>query len=91
MTLLAIDIGNTTTKLGLFDELELISSFRLSTVQRRSADEHMVIIQGLIDISSVNAVIVSSVVPPAGTEIKRMCRRTFNFDPVFVEPFTYLN
>ena len=45
--LLCIDISNTNTKLGVFDEDTLVASFRLSTDRARTGDELGVLILGL--------------------------------------------
>lgn len=66
--LLAIDIGNTNIVMGVMDHLELITSFRLTTQTPRTSDEYGIMIVDLlrqrdIDVKSITAVIVSSVVP----------------------------
>ena len=38
--LLAIDIGNTNVKIGVFDGDKLVQSLRLTTVQGRTGDEY---------------------------------------------------
>ena len=38
--LIAIDVGNTQTVMGLFDGEELLDQWRLSTVHDRTADEY---------------------------------------------------
>ncbi len=84
--LLAIDIGNTRTKVGLFDGLALRGSHRLSSVRERTADEYAVLLKGLFEFSSISAAIIASVVPPVGMEINLMVQRHLGFDPVFVNP-----
>lgn len=64
--ILAVDVGNTETVLGLFDELELVRLWRLSTVRGRTADELALIVDGLLRRAPAGApahVIVASVVP----------------------------
>lgn len=46
--ILAVDIGNTETVLGLFDDVELHRLWRLSTVRERTADELALILDGLL-------------------------------------------
>jgi len=84
--LLAIDIGNTRTKVGLFDGLNLKSSYRLSSVRERTADEYAVLFKGLFEPSKVRAAIIASVVPPVGMELDLMVRRHLGFEPIFVNP-----
>ncbi len=64
--LLAIDIGNTNTSLGIFDGENLIEHWRIATVRERTADELGVLIRQMLALSNLNyqkisAIIVSSV------------------------------
>lgn len=86
MTLLAIDIGNTAVKLGLFEGLQLRESFRLSTIRRRSADEYVVFLKGLFDPGTVHAAIAASVVPPVTENIEEALQKVFQFSCIFVDP-----
>ncbi len=66
--LLAVDIGNTQTVLGLFEEGEIRGRWRLATEGHRTADELAVVCAGLLGLrglglKDLNAMIVSSVVP----------------------------
>ena len=62
--LLAIDVGNTQTVLGLFDGAELREHWRLATDRERTGDELGVLITGLLDPESVDGICLSSSVPP---------------------------
>jgi type III pantothenate kinase len=67
--LLAIDIGNTQTKLGLFEDNELMASWRISTDKQYAVDDLEIKIHELfrlkeIEVESVEAVALASVVPP---------------------------
>ena len=44
--LIAIDVGNTQTVMGLFEDEKLVDSWRLSTVRERTADEYRVAVRG---------------------------------------------
>ena len=61
--LLAIDVGNTQTVLGLFEGSELREHWRLATDRERTGDELGVLISGLLDAESVDGICVSSSVP----------------------------
>ena len=63
--LLAIDIGNSFTKFGIFQSENLIKQFTIPTVRENSADEIYKLIQHEIQ-KKVDSIIVSSVV----TELK---------------------
>jgi type III pantothenate kinase len=51
--LLAIDVGNTNTVLGIFDGAEVIEHWRIATVPDRTADEIAVVLRGLLAQSDV--------------------------------------
>lgn len=68
--LIAIDVGNTQTVMGLFVGDELVDSWRLSTVRDRTADEYRLFFAGLLRqdgyrLEEVDGVALSSVVPTA--------------------------
>ena len=61
--LLAVDVGNTQTVLGLFQDAELRDTRRLATDAERTGDELGVLFSGLVDLDVVDGVCVSSTVP----------------------------
>jgi type III pantothenate kinase len=61
--LLAIDVGNTSTVLGLYDGAELTEHWRIATERNRSGDELGVLYKGFFDLSSVDGIALSSTVP----------------------------
>ncbi|MEJ7704040.1 MAG: type III pantothenate kinase [Geodermatophilaceae bacterium] len=67
--LLAIDVGNTQTVLGLFDGAEIVDSWRVSTDPRATSDELALTICGLLDQKCVTGVVACSTVPPIRREI----------------------
>ena len=62
--LLAIDVGNTQTVLGLFEGAELREHWRLATDRERTGDELGVLITGLLEPDDVDGISLSSSVPP---------------------------
>ncbi len=89
--LLAIDVGNTNIKYGVFNEDELIASFRVSSRMSRTADEYgSVLVNLLLDKgikkSDINGVIMSSVIPNLNYTICHMCEYFFNISPIMVGP-----
>ena len=67
--LLAIDIGNTTVALGIFDEKKLKATWRLSTDVHKLADEYASLLLNLLKLeglsfSDIDKAIISSSVPP---------------------------
>ncbi|HYV49792.1 MAG TPA: type III pantothenate kinase [Myxococcaceae bacterium] len=89
--LLAIDVGNTNTVLGVYEGRKLLEHWRLETHPNRTDDEYGILVRQLlqhvrIDGDKVKAVAVSSVVPPMQRALERMARRYFNAAPMFVGP-----
>jgi type III pantothenate kinase len=91
--LLAIDVGNTHTVLGLFDDVDLVEHWRIATDARRTADELAVVLQGLISQypasggADVDGIALCSTVPSVLHEMRVMVRRYFgDARAVVVEP-----
>ncbi len=89
--LLAIDVGNTNTVVGAFDGAILRHDWRLQTSQNRTADEYGILLRQLFELSGVdpgkvNAVAISSVVPPLALTLEQMVVRYFKVKPLFVGP-----
>ena len=68
--LLAFDIGNTNTVIGIFDGNEMIANWRLSTDVKRTSDEYGAKIHSLflfkqLEFQEIDDVIISCVVPDA--------------------------
>jgi type III pantothenate kinase len=73
--LLAVDVGNTQTVLGLFERGELVEHWRLATDRERTGDELGVLIAGLLDADDVDAISLSSSVPPLVQEYEVVAER----------------
>jgi len=90
--LLAVDVGNTQTHLGVFGKNDLIHEWRASTDQRRTGDELALMFGeflALVDLSfsrQITGVALSSVVPRATQELREMTLKYFGFPAVVVEP-----
>ncbi len=61
--LLAVDVGNTQTVLGLFDGDGLTRHWRVATEAQRTGDELRLLLGGLVDLASVPGICLSSTVP----------------------------
>ena len=61
--LLAVDVGNTQTALGLYAEDELRDHWRLATERSSTADELGVVLGGLLDFEEVDGICLASTVP----------------------------
>ena len=89
MSLLAADIGNSHTVLGLLEDGKVSADWRTSTDDRRSADEWAVLLRGLLGdaIEEVDGIAVCSTVPAVLHEWRQMLPRHFPDVPaVVVEP-----
>ena len=89
--LLAVDIGNTTTVIGLFKGDELEKKFRFGTNPLGTGDEIALKIRGLLheagfDRENVKEVIICSVVPAMTQQYIDMAGSFFNTKPVVVGP-----
>ena len=85
--LLAIDIGNTNTVLGVFDGAELQRSWRIKTDARSTADELALTFRGLLTDHVIDGVTACSTVPAALRELRAMLDGYYpNTPTVLVEP-----
>ena len=112
--LLALDVGNTNTVLGLYHldedpartpedasaaagqprtrvEPKLAAHWRVTTHRTQTADEYGVLFVNLfnmngISVDQVKHIIISSVVPPVESTLRRVCEKYFHLNPLFVEP-----
>lgn len=89
--LLAIDVGNTNIKYGVFDDKKLVASFRAASILLRTADEYgSVLINLLTDSgikkSEIDGIILSSVIPSLNYTICHMCEYFFDIKPLIVGP-----
>ena len=63
MGLLAIDVGNTQTALGLFDRAELLTHRRLATEPARTGDELGALLRSLLELDGLEGICLASSVP----------------------------
>jgi type III pantothenate kinase len=87
--LLCIDVGNTETKLGAFDESgAMVGTWRVTTARRRTADEYGVLFAAFFNaarfaIGDIAAIVVSSVVPVVDRPLGEGCEKYFGVRPTF--------
>ncbi|GAB3490622.1 type III pantothenate kinase [Nocardiopsis coralliicola] len=88
--LLAIDVGNSHTVLGLFDGDDLVEQWRVATEARRTADEWTVMLTGLTGGAggpAIGGIALCCSVPAVQHEMREMFRRAYGDVPaVIVEP-----
>jgi type III pantothenate kinase len=89
--LLAVDIGNTNIKYGIFDEDELIRTLTISCDKAKTADEYGIELYSLIRVMGVHRTdfdgcIISSVVPIVTARIDEAVRALLHIEPLVVGP-----
>ena len=73
--LLAVDVGNTQTFLGLFEGERLADTWRVATDRSRTGDELVVLLGGLLDPDAVDGICLSTTVPLLLREWERLAGR----------------
>ena len=91
--LLAIDIGNTNTTLGVFEGENLVADFRLRSERERTGDEFAALLASLlllhgISLDAIDGVAMAYVVPPVGEALRDLARRHLKVEPFIVTPAT---
>ncbi len=92
--LLAVDVGNSTTVLGVFSGDRLRHRWLLSTASGRTIDEHALLVSGLLERvglqlgADLTGVVVGSVVPTVTESLRTLFRRELSGDahPIVIGP-----
>ena len=89
--LLAVDIGNTNIKFGVFRDDELIRTLTISCNKNKTADEYAVELYSLIRVMGIHRTdfdgcIISSVVPTVSARIDGAIRDLLGVEPLIVGP-----
>jgi type III pantothenate kinase len=89
--LLALEVGNTETTVGVFAGERLCQHWRISTVASRTADEYALTLSGFLaqeklSFASITGVAISSVVPRLSQTLRDMTRRYCSTEAVVVGP-----
>jgi len=89
--LLVIDVGNTNTVIGMFDDDKLLADWRIETRRGRTSDEHAMLLRQLIAVRNlspelVDGGVLACVVPPAQAAMERAMQSTFHVEPLIVGP-----
>ena len=91
--LLAIDIGNTSIEVGVYDGPRLSARFRLASDAARSAADYAGDLAGqlcaaTLDPRSIDAAALASTVPALEAPLAAACRERFGIDPLVVDADT---
>ena len=89
--LLAFDVGNTNIVLGVFEDGEMVTNWRLETDNRKSADEYGMVIHQLfqyenLDVNEVEDVIISTVVPSILYTLQHLSQKYFDTRAIVIGP-----
>jgi len=95
--LLALDVGNTNTVIGLYRlatptaPATLVADWRITTHRHPTVDEIGMTFRDLfslrsLSIADVTGVAISSVVPPLDSTLRRAAELYFHVKPLFIEP-----
>ena len=89
--LLAFDVGNTNIVLGVFDDGNMITSWRLETDYNKSADEYGMIVNQLfsyegLKVTDVKDVIISTVVPSVLYTLQHLSQKYFHRRAIVIGP-----
>ena len=89
--LLGIDVGNTNTVLGIFQDDSLECHWRIRSENNYTLDEYTILFSNLLKTRNINPrdikdVIISCVVPPMMSTLEEFCLRELDLKPLIVEP-----
>lgn len=92
--LLAVDIGNTNTVIGVYDGDRLIHHWRLRTEKDTTEDEFHLLIKNLFSsegakVEAITKTIISCVVPPMVSIVNGFCMRYLHHEPLWVDATTF--
>ena len=92
--LLAIDIGNTNTVIGVYDGDRLIHHWRLRTEKDATEDEFLLLIKNLFafegaKVEAITGTIISCVVPPMVNILDSFCTKYLYHEPMWVHAATF--
>ena len=88
--ILAIDVGNTNITCGVFEQDEIVASFRITTKMPRTSDEYAMNLKTLLETNHINAedikdAIICSVVPNVMHSLEGALIKYFHITPIIVE------
>jgi type III pantothenate kinase len=88
---MVVDVGNTNTVIGLYEDAALLHDFRIESNKGRTLDEYHVLLRALLDVAEVDreevrAAIIASVVPAVTETFEAAIGLAFGFEPMLVGP-----
>lgn len=88
---LVLDVGNTNIKFGMFQDEQLLHSWRMHSDILKTADDYGINVTAFFNrvganMTDVDGIIISSVIPAINYTLEHMCKIYFNIKPIFVGP-----
>lgn len=89
--IVVMDVGNTNVVFGVYEDKKLLNHWRMTTDRDKTSDEFGMFLMNIfnyekIDISSIEAVVIASVVPPIMYSLEHAVKKYFKLDPMIVGP-----
>ncbi len=89
--LLVMNVGNTNILMGVYEGKKLVARWKFGTDRERTADEFGMFFMGFfnnekIDVGRIEAVVISSVVPPIMYSLEHAIKKYIKKDPISVGP-----
>jgi type III pantothenate kinase len=89
--LFAIDVGNTHTVLGVFEDDRLVDNWRIRTEKEKTIDEYGILVKDLftfshVELEDIHGIAISCVVPPITNILEGMVLKFFGRKPLVVGP-----
>lgn len=89
--LLAVDIGNTSIAIGVFEKERLVQSWKIRSEREKTSDEYGITLLNLFSVSgleasAIDSAILSSVVPPLTPVFQELTRNLFRIKTLVVGP-----
>src|SRR5690554_3492782 len=88
MALLVIDVGNTNTVLGVYEDAVLARHWRIETDPARTVDEHVALVRGLLGttLAELDGAAMTCVVPALSETFRVLCRDHLGLEVLAVQP-----
>lgn len=89
--ILVIDVGNTHTVIGVYNDRKLVTYWRISTDLNKTEDEYGMLVKNLLSdsklsFSDIKSIVISCVIPPVNWILKKMSLDYFKISPIIVGP-----
>ena len=86
MMLLAVDIGNTNITLGVFENENILETFRLASDKELPQEEYEILLHSLFKKYDITACIIASVVDELNKRFKTAADNVFHLNSILISP-----